>query len=83
MSHQEIDKILSRIVSARKDSPIAVFADDPDHRHLRSVFGATTGTKREINAGSDAFVGIFHQRQDRQAVRAKLKLAERTMRARK
>ena len=82
MSYQQIRHIISRIAAASEDSPIAVFADDPDHMRLRSVFGATTGTKSEIDAGNEDFVGFFHKNQDMIEVRARLQFAERIMRQR-
>ena len=82
MSHQQIRHIISRIAAASEESPIAVFADDPEHMQLRSVFGATTETRREIDSGNDDFVGFFHKNQDMIEVRPKLEFAERIMRSR-
>lgn len=74
MSVSTVDIIMGRIVSARKDSPIAVFKvmDGDKKGCLDAVFAATVNTQKLINNNHPGLVGVFDQTMDRDDVESKL-----------
>jgi len=69
MAITQLSALMGRINAASPHSPIAVFTTD-NGRGLRSVFGATIETGREVN--SQEFIGMFHSQMDAAKVRNRL-----------
>ena len=75
MSVSTIDIIMSRIKSASKASPIAVFKLDEKGKSkgkLNAVFGATVKTQELIKNNDNLLVGVYDNTMDESAIRAEL-----------